>query len=96
MGVGLGFAIATALYVRECDPGARVLCVEGWSWEHGTIREDTQFYFMKYDILVQTEKKDFFYMLKFRLQWNINLFFFFKTFLRLKIKNKRTKKFNFT
>ena len=31
-----------------------------------------------------------------RLQWNINLFFFFKTFLRLKIKNKRTKKFNFT
>jgi len=29
MGVGLGFAIATALYVRECDPGARVLCVEG-------------------------------------------------------------------
>ena len=29
MGVGLGFAIATALYARDNDPGARVLCVEG-------------------------------------------------------------------
>ena len=29
MGVGLGFAIATALYVKRFDPGARVLCVEG-------------------------------------------------------------------
>ena len=29
MGVGLGFAIATALYVRDQDPGAKVLCVEG-------------------------------------------------------------------
>ena len=30
MGVGLGFAIATALYARDNDPGARVLCVEGF------------------------------------------------------------------
>ena len=29
MGVGLGFAIAAALYVARFDPGARVLCVEG-------------------------------------------------------------------
>ena len=29
MGVGLGFAVATALYVKRFDPGARVLCVEG-------------------------------------------------------------------
>ena len=29
MGVGLGFAIATALYIKRFDPGARVLCVEG-------------------------------------------------------------------
>ena len=29
MGVGLGFAIAAALYVKRFDPGARVLCVEG-------------------------------------------------------------------
>ena len=27
--LGLRFAIATALYVRDQDPGARVLCVEG-------------------------------------------------------------------
>ena len=29
MGVGLGFAVATALYVKKFDPGAKVLCVEG-------------------------------------------------------------------
>jgi len=29
MGLGPAFAIATALYVRKYDPGARVLCVEG-------------------------------------------------------------------
>jgi len=29
MGLGPGFAIATALYVRKFDPGAKVLCVEG-------------------------------------------------------------------
>ena len=29
MGLGLGFAIATALYVKRFDPGAKVLCVEG-------------------------------------------------------------------
>ena len=29
MGVGLGFAIATALYVKRFDPEAKVVCVEG-------------------------------------------------------------------
>jgi len=29
MGLGPGFAIATALYVKRFDPGAKVLCVEG-------------------------------------------------------------------
>merc|ERR1712200_7026 len=29
MGLGPAFAIATALYIRKYDPGARVLCVEG-------------------------------------------------------------------
>merc|ERR1712130_913138 len=29
MGLGPAFAIATALFVRKHDPGARVLCVEG-------------------------------------------------------------------
>jgi hypothetical protein len=29
MGVGPGFAIATALYVKDHDPAAKVVCVEG-------------------------------------------------------------------
>merc|ERR1719232_1087973 len=29
MGLGLGFAIATALYVKKFDPKGKVLCVEG-------------------------------------------------------------------
>lgn len=29
MGVGLGFAIATALWCQKYEPGKRVLCVEG-------------------------------------------------------------------
>ena len=29
MGLGLGFAIATALYVKRFDPRSKVLCVEG-------------------------------------------------------------------
>lgn len=29
MGVGLGFAIAAALYCKDTSPGKRVLCVEG-------------------------------------------------------------------
>nr|CAD7399098.1 unnamed protein product [Timema cristinae] len=29
MGVGLGFAIAAALWVRDYAPGKKVLCVEG-------------------------------------------------------------------
>lgn len=29
MGVGLGFAIAAALWIKEYCPGKRVICVEG-------------------------------------------------------------------
>lgn len=29
MGVGLGFAIAAALWCQKYEPGKRVLCVEG-------------------------------------------------------------------
>ena len=29
MGIGPGFAIAAALYVKRFDPGARVVCIEG-------------------------------------------------------------------
>ena len=35
MGVGLGFAIATALYVKRFDPGAKVSC-DWWRAGHNT------------------------------------------------------------
>ena len=48
MGVGLGFAIAAALYAKDYQPDSRVLCVQG----KNLLMDDL---IQKYFFIVKTE-----------------------------------------
>jgi len=61
MGVGLGFAIAAALYCRDSHPGKRVICVEGdsaFGFSGMEMETAARFVIKQYSDLIQLPQRN--------------------------------------